>query len=219
MTLEDHVQKQAWDMLSNKEAVRQATIAIARGDPEAYLQMFPPLVDRLTGAQTRSYLTDVLLPLYEGQIAKGTINDLSFAVWDIDKFKNFNDTFGHLAGDQVLAYFASHLQNGFRTARRLSKQSTGDLVIRYGGEEFITVLPGLGNLHAYDVVDRVRSDLSDQTFIVLDKKGKEQDVKITASVGITAYKVGDDFESLFNRADGAMYRAKEAGRNQAHVIA
>lgn len=127
---------------------------------------------------------------------------LTMLLLDLDHFKRVNDTYGHLAGDEVLAEVASILQRAVRTV---------DMVARYGGEEFVIVLPETGMHGAVAFADRVREKIATQHFLV---SGVTQ-TRITASIGVATYPSPqlESVEDLFRAADAALYRAKGRGRN------
>ncbi len=120
-------------------------------------------------------------------------------ICDIDHFKNVNDTYGHQAGDEVLVSFAALLQ---RSAR------PGDLVARYGGEEFVMLCADCDNATITQRAEKIRRDLQDTPQGCLDSR------PITASFGVTEIQAGDTPETMLRRADRALLRAKESGRNR-----
>ena len=120
---------------------------------------------------------------------------------DLDHFKSINDSYGHVVGDQVLKQVADYLAHAVRSYSNVG---------RYGGEEFILVLPGGGSEDAFSIAERIRSGISNQA-ITFD--GGE--VHVTVSIGLSLVSKDDHhFEDTVNRADKALYRAKESGRNQ-----
>lgn len=125
---------------------------------------------------------------------------LALALIDIDHFKRFNDTNGHAAGNDILAEVA-------REFGRHTRQS--DKACRYGGEEFVLILPNCGLEGAIQLAERIRGAIETRAFETC--VGPRA---ITISVGCTIYRPGDDRQSLFNRADQALYQAKESGRNR-----
>ncbi len=130
----------------------------------------------------------------------------SAALCDIDHFKQFNDQFGHLAGDEVLRSVAQ----GIRSALRQS-----DEVYRYGGEEFLVILPEQGLAEAARAMDRVRAAIAN--LAIAAALGAE---RITISVGVAELTPEDpSFSAWIERADQALYRAKHAGRNRVAVAA
>jgi diguanylate cyclase len=122
------------------------------------------------------------------------------AVWDIDEFKTINDNYGHRAGDKVLSVVAECLANSIRST---------DFIARYGGEEFVMLLPGTTMPDALRLAEEMREAVTQLGFHF-----RGAPVSITISCGITALVDGDEAENAFDRADRAMYRAKETGRNR-----
>jgi diguanylate cyclase len=120
--------------------------------------------------------------------------------WDIDHFKSINDSYGHRAGDKVLAVVAETLAKGIRST---------DFVARYGGEEFVMLLPGTGLESGVRLANRIREAVAQIGFHF-----RGQPVPVTISCGITELRDGDSDDEAFDRADRAMYRAKEGGRNR-----
>ena len=127
-------------------------------------------------------------------------NPLNLAVIDIDKFKKINDTFGHLAGDKVLNIIAQTLQKSLRNV---------DFIARYGGEEFAVLLPEVNLQQMYIALEKLRSKIEKIPF-----KFKQDKISITISIGCTRFGPNDDAKSIFERADQALYKAKNSGRNQ-----
>ncbi len=127
---------------------------------------------------------------------------LSMLLIDLDHFKLINDTYGHLAGDDVLALVATLLQRAVRSV---------DMVARYGGEEFVVVLPETGRQGAMAFADRIREKVAGFGFRI----GEAENVHITTSIGVATYPSPrlDSVEDLFRAADIALYRAKGNGRN------
>ncbi len=121
-------------------------------------------------------------------------------VWDVDRFKAINDTYGHAAGDKVLTIIARLLHDNVRET---------DLVARYGGEEFVVLMPETDAAHARPVADKLREAIAATEFHFRGTR-----VPITASCGLAEARPDDDAAGLFQRADAALYRAKENGRNR-----
>ena len=126
---------------------------------------------------------------------------LSIIMADLDDFKSVNDTFGHNAGDQVLQSFAKLLMENSRQE---------DLAARFGGEEFIMMLPGTGAEEAAVLGERLRRDWKEMTFPGFS-------IQVTASFGVAAYQPGDTVDSFIERVDQALYDAKMMGKNQVVV--
>jgi len=132
--------------------------------------------------------------------------ELSLIMLDIDHFKKVNDQYGHLIGDGVLEEIAVLVQRNIRGT---------DDVGRYGGEEFIIILLKTGLSSAVDVAERVR-----KTIEAVEMKDSEGNVfSVTVSEGVSSYKRAEDERSLISRADDALYRAKENGRNRVEASA
>lgn len=129
---------------------------------------------------------------------------LTMAVWDIDFFKNINDSFGHKSGDKALVIIATLLTSHCRET---------DFVARFGGEEFVMLLPETEGQAAIKVANKLREIVEKSSFNANGKK-----VSITISCGVTEFIEGDTNETLFERADGALYKAKQNGRNQCVLV-
>jgi diguanylate cyclase (GGDEF)-like protein len=157
-------------------------------------------LDALTGLYNRR--VGVLRIKEEFSKAMRENTPISLLMFDIDHFKNVNDRYGHLVGDRVLVSIANLALSAIRD---------GDTLLRYGGEEFLCVLPGASKEDASIIAERIRT-------IVLDSavKNCEQDIKVTMSIGVATYPRYDlsDSEQLIKLADEAMYAAKELGRNR-----
>ncbi len=124
-------------------------------------------------------------------------------VLDIDHFKAVNDGFGHDAGDEVLREFSVRLATNVRAV---------DLPCRFGGEEFVVVMPGTTLEDAHRIAERIRRDVGAAPFRVM---GGNAHLNVTVSVGVAATMGGDDTpEALLKRADEGVYEAKASGRNK-----
>jgi two-component system cell cycle response regulator len=126
---------------------------------------------------------------------------LSLLLLDIDNFKDFNDTYGHLEGDKVLVRLGRIIKSCLRKM---------DTAYRYGGEEFTIILPGTHGEEASTVAERLRTAVAAEDF----SDGKDSDIKITISIGVTQYRQEEDIASFVQRADQAMYQSKQSGRNK-----
>lgn len=122
---------------------------------------------------------------------------LSLVMFDIDQFKRINDTYGHLVGDEVLIHVAKLIGERIRAS---------EILARWGGEEFILVLPQTDMENAVHLAGELRT--------LMQKHAFPQVGTVTASFGVTQYSRGDSMDSLLHRADIALYRAKESGRNR-----
>lgn len=154
--------------------------------------------DGLTGLLNRRAFDIALAEFVEQSNSQNTC----LSILDIDYFKRINDTFGHVIGDNVIKYVAS-----------LMKTHAEDhhLAARYGGEELAIIMPNTSDELAIEICERIRNAMQSSN---LKRKNDNQPLgEITLSIGVTKLKVGDDCESLINRADSALYKAKQIGRN------
>jgi two-component system cell cycle response regulator len=159
------------------------------------------LTDELTGLYNRRYVLAHLEELIQRANEGGS--GTAVLMFDIDHFKQVNDTHGHAAGDDVLRELATRTLNGVRSF---------DLVARLGGEEFLIVMPETNLGIAAAVAERLRRSVADRPFTI---KVGGQSVPITISIGVSvARSEGDSPEALLKRADDALYAAKNGGRNQ-----
>lgn len=160
-----------------------------------------PVKDELTNLYNRKYINE-RLPV-EMMRARLENRSLSMIMVDIDFFKSINDEYGHVVGDQVLQAFAAELERHIR-------QSNGDWVARYGGDEFLICLVDCDRQHAYEVAKRIIKAIERMEFVVISGV-----LKITASLGIhTSFCHDIDMTQLIDVADKNMYRAKRNGRNR-----
>jgi diguanylate cyclase (GGDEF)-like protein len=131
-------------------------------------------------------------------------HQLSVVLLDLDNFKRINDDHGHAAGDRVLVEAADRIREMIRE---------GDIAFRVGGEEFLVLLPGADGREAARIADRLRRSLADGPFHY-----RSTEIRVSTSVGVVAYDpVHDNWESLQRRADQALYRAKDGGRNRVEL--
>lgn len=128
----------------------------------------------------------------------------SICIFDLDHFKRVNDDHGHQAGDQVLAEFTMRAGGILRSMDQVRRR--GHPMGRYGGEEFIVLLPGTGLPGAINCAERIRELTEKRTFV--------DDIKVTVSVGVAQYRAGEEIKETIHRADEALYQAKALGRNQ-----
>jgi len=130
---------------------------------------------------------------------------LALLLLDLDHFKDYNDNYGHLEGDKVLVHFSRIIKSCLRT---------NDTAYRYGGEEFTVILPETGGEEAGPVAQRIRAALEAERFSPVN--GKK--VKITISIGVTEYQPQEELSTFIQRADRAMYRSKQKGRNMVSML-
>jgi len=157
--------------------------------------------DALTGLFNRRAFDQKLDEYIEAQ--KQSNSELCLLILDLDHFKQVNDTFGHQMGDNVLRYTAN-----------LMKQHIAEhhCAARYGGEEMAVIMPNTPLNKAMEIAEKIRSSLARHP---LKCKGSKESIgNVTLSIGVSGFKINDSTESLIDRADKAMYRAKNNGRNQ-----
>lgn len=161
--------------------------------------------DSLTGLFNKAQLLQSLET--EMERTRRSLQPTSLIMFDADHFKQVNDNFGHLAGDKVLKALARTTMN---VTRRL------DICCRYGGEEFAIVLPTTPTLTAKLVAERIRQSIE---ALVVELDDKNQTLQITASLGLASFNNEKNLEvdSFIERADQALYKAKQSGRNRVCV--
>ncbi|GJE61484.1 GGDEF domain-containing protein [Methylobacterium trifolii] len=159
------------------------------------------LTDPLTGLANRKQFEDMLRKAVETAAARGEPSSL--IVLDIDRFKRFNDQYGHLTGDQVLRLVAIVMRENV---------GAGATLARFGGEEFGIVLPGCDRRVAHAIAEKVRTSVMGRELV--KRSTGESLGKVTVSLGIALYQKGDTPVSLLERADLCMFAAKRAGRNR-----
>jgi diguanylate cyclase (GGDEF)-like protein len=157
--------------------------------------------DALTGLLNRRRMSDYLRR--ESDHARDSNGKLALVLLDIDHFKAINDQHGHSRGDQVIAQLGSILR---ATLRR------EDIVARWGGEEFLALLPGTAADAALETAERIRSAVLSQ--IVRDPVDT---TPVTVTIGIAMWRNDESFDRTIDRADGALYRGKQSGRNRVVV--
>lgn len=156
------------------------------------------LLDPLTGLPNRAAWSErVEREMLEWQAHGG---HLAMAILDLDHFKRINDSYGHLAGDKVLKIVADQLRKRLRS---------GDFIARFGGEEFVLLLPQTSPAAAAQIAEVLRATVEACPFHF-----KGERVVITTSIGLGAFRSGERGDQVLKRADAALYRAKESGRNR-----
>ena len=162
--------------------------------------------DNLTGLLNRKTLPEQIVKIIHAlqnmkrRNSDKPSTDYSLAVFDIDHFKQVNDTYGHIYGDEVLLFFANLMKDSFRE---------NDLLFRYGGEEFVALLAEIDSRQAKIVLDRFRSKVSTFPFPHVGQ--------ITTSIGVSSIRYDETPAEATHRADMALYYAKEHGRNQVNT--
>jgi len=155
------------------------------------------ITDSLTSLYNREYMNEVLTDEMLNSKQKRT--PLSIALIDIDYFKKINDTYGHVTGDCVLKELAKILKKETRKS---------DTVVRYGGEEFLMIMPFTDKIGAHAKLERIRKLV--QSFTFCEEKEK---IHLTISAGIDQYNYEDDLQTFIQKADKNLYKAKSSGRN------
>jgi two-component system, cell cycle response regulator len=159
----------------------------------------------ITDGLTRIYNHRFFQELFEKEFTRSDRYNTVFSLImiDIDHFKKINDTYGHLCGDEILKSLASLVKSCLRTM---------DIVARYGGEEFAILLPETGGAEALQTAERIRRAVEENTFM-----GTDQGLNVTVSLGVATYPspLVSDRADIIAKADGALYEAKEGGRNKA----
>ncbi len=152
-------------------------------------------IDPLTKTYNRIKVDEVL----DYEIKRSNRYNISFSILllDIDKFKGINDTYGHNRGDEVLKTFASILKSGVRET---------DVVARWGGDEFVIILPWTTRDEAIKIAEKLRLNVSNAVF--------EGQIKVTTSIGVSEYHHGDNIRDMVLNADKALYDAKNNGKNK-----
>lgn len=159
--------------------------------------------DDLTGLNNRRQLMNELQE--ELDRSSRYDHELSLMMIDLDRFKLINDSHGHVVGDEVLRQVGEILQEETRSV---------DILGRYGGEEFIVATPEVSPEGARELAERIRHRLSQTEFT--DNEGN--DFKVTCSIGLTSYDGSESVDDFIERADGALYEAKESGRDRTNVL-
>lgn len=154
-------------------------------------------VDPLTSAYNRFGIDQIMATLIHNNSSADSTR-YALIIADIDYFKRINDTYGHDLGDNILQQAANIIQQNIRTQ---------DILGRWGGEEFIVILPGTQQALALDIAERIRLAMMQTHF------GPKGDIKVTLSLGVSEHQPGDSFSTTFKRADEALYAAKADGRN------
>jgi len=150
--------------------------------------------DTLTGLYNRYKFTELYVSEYQTMAKRD--NKMSLFIMDIDYFKNINDTYGHNIGDKILQQVSHILLKYLRNV---------DIVGRWGGEEFVAILPTASLENSLILVEKIRAGIEEYVMV--------EDIKLTASFGISEVKIGDELTDVVKRADDALYEAKNSGRN------
>lgn len=187
---------------SNKEIKQLETMIAALIYPLRNALLYKNAVEKahrdpVTGVNNRTAMDSVLIQ--EMNLAKRHAAPLSIIIFDIDKFKQINDTYGHIAGDAILKRVAECMSSCVRGS---------DVIFRYGGEEFVVLLRNTKKPGAKLLAERIRKAVESMHF-----NYEELKIKITISAGLASFVKNDSVESFLERCDEALYKAKQSGRN------
>lgn len=150
--------------------------------------------DHLTGLLNREAFSRLIPAIYSGE---GMANFSYIGLIDIDHFKNVNDMLGHIIGDEILLLISQHLKSKFRP---------DDIIVRYGGEEFLILLKEADIEDAYTIFERFRNFVANYSFPQIEK--------VTVSIGYSRFNIKEGLSIQIEKADRALYFAKESGRNR-----
>lgn len=197
-------------VLGKGDMIKLGTVALKflpKGDPErlTYDKLHMEAhTDGLTQCFNKTYFNNALD--LEVKKSKVTGSPLSLIIFDLDHFKKLNDNYGHDAGDYVLKEMSKVIRgNGVRE---------GDIFARYGGEEFVILLPKTNIKQGFEIAERLRKLVEEHHFIYEGKR-----LPVSASIGVADYRQGvNSGTDLFKRADSAVYKSKEGGRNQVNFF-
>ena len=159
--------------------------------------------DGLTGAFNRLAFDSKITKLIEGN--RKSRSPFSLMIIDIDNFKLINDSYGHLVGDRVIVALVQKCRQFIRE---------GDFLARFGGEEFVIILPEASLRQTMNRARKLCEAISDALYAV-DDSDKSEPLSFTVSIGVSVFRRNDTLESILERADKALYRAKDFGKNQA----
>ena len=197
---ESHIQKTLWVNLSLSLLITVIVLLLAHFTISKYQRRLEIMAtkDKLTGIDNRHAFD----PAFQ-QVIKTTARNkdaLSIVLVDIDHFKKVNDNYGHMVGDQVIVKIATILKSNLRES---------DLLCRWGGEEFMLLLPKCDLSDAQSIAEKIRLHIESETMVI-----DGNNIAITASFGICDYLEDESQNELFERVDKALYRAKNLGRNR-----
>lgn len=167
--------------------------------------------DALTGAYSRRLMHEMLE--HEIERARRTGEAFSVCLLDLDHFKSINDTYGHLCGDAVLCEVVKRIEDSVRSSDELGQVSNHNTVSRFGGEEFLLILPMTEVAGARTCAERIRESVRSRPFDT-----PAGPVGVSVSIGMAEYRKGDGVETLIGRVDEALYLAKRSGRDRVEMV-
>lgn len=173
---------------------------------QMYILEQESITDCLMGIYNRRYLERRLAE----EVQRARRYELPFSIFllDIDHFKKINDTYGHEIGDRVLKKLGTVIVDSVREM---------DVVIRYGGEEILVILPNTEEKNAFELADRLRRKIASTNMVEPDPEKGRPAIYLTVSIGVAGYRLADGWDTdrrMLERADKAMYQAKQHGRNR-----
>lgn len=189
------------DLKKSREKTKQYVLELERKNQELELLLEKmeqiAMIDCLTGIANRRYAIDRM----SEELSRFNRSGESFSLLmiDVDDFKKINDVYGHECGDHILKHVVDSIQSVLRKH---------DLIARWGGEEFLIMLPGTDIDNARMVAGKIRNCVRAKTFYYMEKS-----FIVTITIGVAQHKAGDDLDSLIKRADEAMYCGKKSGKN------
>lgn len=202
-----HVAREASLSLSERYSRQMRQLTKMARISDRYQLMMRDLNDALKSASTTDPLTGIgnrrmLVERLKIEMARSqrVRRPLTVAIGDVDRFKKINDLHGHDAGDKVLAKIAHTIQANIREY---------DCCGRWGGEEFLIIMPEISVSEGVQIIERVRLALGELDMLIAD-----QPIELSASFGIAEYTSDESMSAIINRADAALYAAKRAGRNR-----
>lgn len=197
-SIQDKAKRSRDELIAAREQARAAEERIAKLQEDLDEASRLMRHDQLTGALNRRGLEE----MFEAEAARAQRrgSSLAVALLDIDNFKRLNDSFGHKVGDEALIHLARVVRQHLRPQ---------DVLARYGGEEFVILLPETIPAEAYNALTRLQRELTREFFMA-----DQQKLIITFSAGLTLMRREESMQTALARADGAMYQAKQAGRNR-----
>ena len=178
-----------------KEVLARITLHLKLREYEKELEKLA-FYDSLTKLYNRRYFDEIIPKLLK--IAKRNHKIISIIMLDIDFFKKVNDNYGHLTGDKILQFLSSKL---------LSLTRESDIVIRFGGEEFIILLPNTEIAGAKKLAEKIRKEIENSVVTT-------ENIKFTISLGVTEIQMGEKTNKFLKRVDDSLYEAKNSGRNK-----
>jgi len=167
--------------------------------------------DALTGLANRKKYEEFITNLRLPETKRETDQNVSLLMIDLDRFKKINDNYGHSTGDEVLKKIAQVLQKNLRQT---------DLAVRYGGDEFVVVLPNTNIIQAKNIAEKLLQSITEIHLNCRNSETRQKERKrtVNASIGVATYRPGEEVSTFQERADEALYQAKKEGRKRVVVF-